>query len=175
MAALIRLAAAVTLVSGLSLLTACTAGPGDIRVMSVTDVNFKDQTQFEWAVLPPLPSKIISRIDFTTSTDLLALAKKKDFNVDFIVGPCTKDGVKDNGGSLGGVYWGKTHIYFGTKSAPGYAEAIAKGPPYTYQAYAERLQLDAAHSPMCFTLVGGAMPVGKLRSNVAVIPPGSIH
>jgi len=164
----------MALISSLLLLTACTAGPRDIRVTSVTDVNLRDQTQFEWAAgPPPYRSKMISRIDFTTSTDLLAFAKQHDFNVSFVVGPCTKEGVKDNGEGLGAVYWGRTHIYFGTGDAPGYAEAMAKGPPYTYQAYASRLQIGAGQAPLCFTLSGGAMMGGKLRSNVAVIPVGS--
>jgi hypothetical protein len=172
MCARFRSVAAVALISSLLLLTACTAGPRDIRVTSVTDVNLRDQTQFEWAAgPPPYRSKMISRIDFTTSTDLLAFAKEHDFNVSFVVGPCEKGEVKDNGAGLGAVYWGKTHIYFGTKDAPGYAEAIAKGPPFTYQAYAERLEVDAAHGPLCFALAGGAMFGGKLRSNVATIPP----
>ncbi|WP_154394711.1 hypothetical protein, partial [Burkholderia pseudomallei] len=58
----------------------------------MTQVDFKDQVQFEWAAPAPRPSKIISRINFTTSTDLLALAKKKDYNVTFVVGRCAKGG-----------------------------------------------------------------------------------
>jgi hypothetical protein len=156
-------------------LTACSSsfggGPRDIRVSSVTEVDLKDQSQFEWAAPAPRSSKLISRIDFTTSTDLLALAKKKDYNVTFVVGQCTKDGVKDNGTSLGGVYWGKGRIYSDAKAPPGYAEAVAKGPPFTYQAYASQLHTHAAQTPMCFTLTGGSMLGNKLRSNVVPLPP----
>ncbi|MDY7815183.1 hypothetical protein U0F71_05545 [Burkholderia pseudomallei] len=136
----------------------------------MTQVDFKDQVQFEWAAPAPRPSKIISRINFTTSTDLLALAKKKDYNVTFVVGRCAKGGVKDNGAGLGGVYWGQARIYSDAKYPPGYAEAIAKGPPFTYQAYVTRLQLASSQGPMCLTLAGGNMLGGKLRSNDAVIP-----
>lgn len=49
--------------------------------------------------------------------------------------------VKDNGAGLGGVYWGEARIYSDAKYPPGYAEAMANGPPFTYQAYVTRLRL----------------------------------
>jgi hypothetical protein len=57
-------------------LSACSfgLGPSDIRVTSVTEVDFKDQSQFEPVVSSPRPSKLIQRIDFTTNTELLAVS-----------------------------------------------------------------------------------------------------
>jgi hypothetical protein len=91
-----------------------------------------------------------------------------------MVGPCVRGRVKDNGEGMGAVYWDKTHIYFGTKDAPGYAQAIAKGPPFKYQAYASRLEPRAGKSPVCFTLTGGAMVGRRLRSNVTLVPLGKL-
>jgi hypothetical protein len=82
--------------------------------------------------------------------------------------------VQADGVSLG-VDWGKVRIYSAAKEPPGYRDALAKGPPFSYQAYASQLRLDAAQGPICFTLAGGNMLGGKLRSNVAVISPESIH
>ncbi|WP_158752699.1 hypothetical protein [Dyella sp. S184] len=169
-----KLAATMALLAWSVSLTACAAmfssGPKDIRVTSVTNVDYKDQAQFDWVSPAPRPSLIISRIDFTTDTDLLALAKKKDYNVTFAVGPCSKDGVKDNGTGLGGVYWGHVRIYSDTKDDPGYAAAAAKGPPFTYQAYIRKPQSNDAQGALCFTLAGGSMLGGKLRSNDAILP-----
>jgi len=171
-----RLATA-TIATCLVSLTACSlpfgGGPRDIRVTSVSDVDYKDQTQIDFVDHPPHPSKIISRIDFTTNTDLLALSAAKDYNVTFAVGPCTKTGVQDSVGHYGGIYWGKLLIYDTTKAPPDYVAAIAKGPPFTYQAYVDRLTANVAQGPLCFTLTGGNMLGGKLRSNDAVIPIGS--
>ncbi|ULU25279.1 hypothetical protein [Dyella terrae] len=167
-----KLVAVAAIISGAMSLAACTQGPRDIRVVSVTDVDFKNESQLEWNdYLKPRPSIAISRIDFSTSTDLLALARKHEYNIDFVVGPCSKDGVKKSVGPYGGVYWGKGQIYFGTRDAevPGYAEAVAKGPTVTYQVYVEKLP-SRPQEPLCFTLEGGNMLGGKLRSNVAVIP-----
>lgn len=152
-------------------LAACDARLKDIRVVSVTEVNFKDEAQLDWASAAPRPSIMISRIEFTTSTDLLALARKHEYNVDFAVGPCGRHEVKQSVGPYGGVYWGKGLIYFGTKNTevPGYTSAAAKGPPFTYQVYVEKLPSQSAQA-LCFTLEGGNMLGGKLRSNVAVIP-----
>jgi len=151
----------------------CIRGPRDIRVVSVTEVDFKDETQLEWFDLKPRPSILISRIDFSTDKDLLDLARKHRYNVSFMVGLCSKDGVKDAIGPYGGVYWGKVPIDYGVrnKAVSGYAEAVAKGPPFTYQVYVKKLPLDPS-DPMCFTLTGGAMFGGLLRSNYAVIPIG---
>jgi hypothetical protein len=167
-------AAAVTGAASCLLLAACTNGPKDIRITSVSAVDFKDQPQLDYVGQRPRPSIPLSRIDFSTSTDLLALAKEHGYNVSFVIGPCSKDGVVDSGVGLGNVYWGKARIYSDTRESelPGYAEAIAKGPPFTYQAYAKRLTLDPT-KPLCFTLAGGAMwGGGKLRSNDAVISGG---
>lgn len=170
----IKLAATVVVVSWSISLAACAAmfdsGPKDIHVTSVTDVDDKDQTQFDDVSPPPRPSLIISRIDFTTNTDLLALAKKRDYNVTFAVGPCSKNGVKDDGTSYGGVYWGQLRIYSDTKDDRGYAAAVAKGPPFTYQAYIKRKQPSDVQGARCFTLAGGSMLGGKLRSNDAILP-----
>ena len=141
----------------------------DVRVTSVREVDFRDQAQFDFSGKGTLPSRIISQIEFTTDTDLLVLAKKKNYNVSFVVGSCERGGVKDNGKGLGGVYWSKVKIYFGTKDIPGYAEASAKGPPFTYQVYTEKLPLTSTGS-LCLTLAGGSMTGSKLRSNSAVIP-----
>jgi len=169
-----RLAMAVVIVSWSISLAGCAAmfdsGPKDIRVTSVTDVDYKDQPQLEWVSLKPRPSLIISRIDFATDTDLLALAKKRDYNVTFAVGPCSKNSVKDDGTSYSGVYWGQLPIYSDTKDDPGYAAAVAKGPPFTYQAYIKRTQPNDAQGARCFTLAGGNMIGGRLRSNDAPIP-----
>ena len=156
------------------LLGACTYGPKDIRITSVSVVDFKDQPQIDYVDQGSRPSIALSRIDFSTNTDLLALARRHGYNVTFAIGPCSKDGVVDNGAGMGYVYWGKAHIYSDTRESDlsGYAEAIAKGPPYTYQAYAKKLTSDPA-KPLCFTLRGGAMwGAGKLRSNDAEIPAG---
>lgn len=152
-------------------LAACSTKIKDIRVVSVKDADFKDEVQLRWAYLTPRPSIAISRIDFSTRTDLLALARKHQYNVVFVVGPCSKDGVKQSVGPYGGVFWGKGHIYFGTRDSevPGYAGAVAKGPPFTYQVYVEKLPTSPP-GPLCFTLAGGAMFGGLLRSNDAVIP-----
>lgn len=155
-------------------LTGCTRGPKDIRVVSVTDVDFKDETQLDWFYLKTRPSIPISRVDFSTSKDLLGLARKYGYNVSFMIGLCSKDGVKETIGRYGGVYWGKAYINYWVKDEdlPGYAEAVAKGPPFTYQVYVERLPPNPP-GPMCFTLTGGAMFDGLLRSNAAVIPIGA--
>jgi hypothetical protein len=141
----------------------------DVRITAVRDVDFRGQTQFDLSGKEKLPSRIISQIEFTTDTDLLVLAKKKNYNVSFVVGPCEKEGVKDNGKGIGGVYWNKVKIYFGTKDIPGYAEASAKGTPFTYQVYTEKLPLNSSSS-LCLTLAGGSMTGKKLHSNNAVIP-----
>jgi predicted small secreted protein len=169
-----KLVALIAVVACSVSLTACAAmfssGPRDIRVTSVTDVDYKDQSQFDWVTPPPRPSLTLSRIDFTTNTDLLALAKKNDYNVTFAVGACSKDGVKDNGTGLGSVYWGQLRIYSGTKDDPGYAAAVAKGPPFTYQAYIKKTPSSGTAGALCFTLAGGSMLGGKLRSNDATLP-----
>ncbi len=171
--------ATVAITACLLSLTACSlpfgGGPRDIRVTSVTDVDYKDQTQIDFVEHPPHPSKIISRIDFTTSTDLLALSIRKDYNVDFAVGLCSKDGAKDSVGHVGQVYWSKLLIDPSTKATPDYIAAIAKGPPFTYQVYITRLQVNAAQGALCFALAGGNMLGGKLRSNDAPIPSASTH
>lgn len=148
-----------------------TGGPNDIQVVSVSEVNFKDQAQLAYASQKPRPSMIISRIDFSTKTDLLALAKKYEYNVGFAIGPCSKDGVVDNGKGYGYVYWGKAVIYSDTRDqdVPGYAEAVAKKQPLTYQVYAEKFPSNT-RGPLCLTLRGGNMVGRKLRSNDAVIP-----
>ncbi|MEY2116694.1 MULTISPECIES: hypothetical protein [Rhodanobacter] len=156
-------------------MAACTTwpfsdGPKDVRVTSVTGVDFKDQPQLKWVSLKPRPSKIILRIEFTTDTDLLALAKKKDYNVSFALGPCSKEGVKDMGVGYGYVYWNTLRIYSDAKETSDYATAIAKGPPYSYQVFATPWQPGTVQGPMCFTLAGGNMIGGKLRSNDAMIP-----
>lgn len=156
-------------------MTACEAwpfsnGPQDVQVTSVTDVDFKDQSQLEWVSLKPRPSKIIYRIEFTTSTDLLALAKKKNYNVSFALGPCNANGVKDIGLGYGYVYWNKLRIYSDAKETPGYSAEAGKGVPFTYQVFATKWQPSATQGAMCLTLAGGNMLGGRLRSNVAVIP-----
>jgi hypothetical protein len=167
-------AATVALVSCSIALAACagifSSGPKDVRVTSVTNVDYKDQSQFDWVTPGLRPSMTISRIDFTTDTDLLALAKNKDYNVSSVVGPCSKDGVKDNQMGLGTVYWGQVRIYSGTKDDHGYAAAVAKGPPFTYQAYMKKALSRGAAGALCFTLAGGNMLGGKLRSNDALLP-----
>lgn len=152
-------------------LAACDTKIKDVRVISVSDADFKNEEQLSWISIKPRPSIAISRIDLSTGTDLLALARKHQYNVSFDVGPCSKDGVKKGFGPYGGVYWGKGEIYFGTKDAqvPGYAEAVAKGPPFVYQVYVKKLPSNPA-VPICFTFMGGNMAGGKLRSNDAVIP-----
>jgi hypothetical protein len=68
----------VAIVSCLLSLAGCVSvwpvisGPHDIRVTSVTDVDFKDQPQLDWVGLQPRPSIILTRIEFTTNADLLA-------------------------------------------------------------------------------------------------------
>lgn len=148
-----------------------TNGPGDIHINSVTDVDFNNEPQLEWLSVKLRPSIIVSRIDFSTNSDLLALARKYDYNVSFAVGACSQDGVRERIGPYGGVFWGKGRVYSQTKDSevPGYADAVAKGPPFTYQVYVEKLPSNPS-SPLCFTLEGGNMLGGKLRSNVAVIP-----
>lgn len=166
---------AIAVTACLTSMAACavwpfSSGPKDIRVTSITEVDFKDQPQLEWVSQKPRPSKRIYRIEFTTSTDLLALAKKKDYNVSFALGPCSTDGVKDIGLGYGYVYWNNLRIYSEAKETTGYSAAIAKGPPFTYQAFATKWQPDAEQGSMCFALAGGNMLGGRLRSNVAVIP-----
>jgi hypothetical protein len=158
-------------------LTACSlpfgGGPRDIRVTSVTDVDYKEQTQIDYVERPPHPSIIISRIDFTTSKDLLALAISKDYNVVYDLGPCRKNGVTDNvGHHIGELYWNKLLIEPSSKATSDYSTAIAMGPPFTYQVYVDRLRPNGAHGPLCFALAGGNMLGFRLRSNVAVIPLG---
>lgn len=175
-----KILAAFTIVTCSLSLAACSlpfgGGPRDIRVVSVTNVDYKDQTQMDFVEHPPHPSKIISRIDFTTNTDLLALSAAKDYNVIFKVGPCTKTGVQESSvGHYAKIYWGKLMIYDSAKAPPDYEVAIAKGPPFTYQAYVERLTANVAQGPLCFTLAGGNMLGFALRSNVAVIPLGPTH
>lgn len=168
-----KLVAVAALMSGAMSLVACTRGPRDIRVLSVTDVDFEAEPQLEWNDVKPRPSIILSRIDFSTSTDLLALARRHAYNVDFVVGMCAKARVKKSVGPYGGVYWGRGEIYFGTKDKNilGYADAITKGPPFIYHVYVQKLPANSV-DPMCFTLSGGNMMGGKLRSNDAVIPIG---
>lgn len=169
------LIATITIAFCLAPMAACAAwpfsnGPQDIQVTSVTDVDFKDQPQLDWVSLKPRPSKIIYRIEFTTSTDLLALAKKKDYNVSFALGPCNANGVKDIGLGYGYVYSNKLRIYSDAKETPDYSAEVAKGPPFTYQVFATKWPSQATQGTMCFTLAGGNMLGGRLRSNVAVIP-----
>ena len=165
----VKFVLAIIVLSALALAWPFSNGPKDIRVTSVTDVD-KDEPQFYLVSPDPRPSFIVSRIEFTTNTDLLVLAKKHEYNVSFAVGYCSMDGVKDNGMSLGSVYWGRLRIYFGTKDDAGYAAAVAKGPPFTYQAYMKKTLSNDAPVALCFTLAGGNMLGGKLRSNVATIP-----
>jgi hypothetical protein len=166
---------AIAITASLASMAACavwpfSSGPKDIRVLSVTEVNFKDQPQLEWVSQKPRPSKAIYRIEFTTNTDLLALAKKKDYNVSFALGPCNANGVKDIGLGYGYVYWNSLRIYSDAKETPEYSAAIAKGPPFTYQVFATKWQPGAAQGSMCITLTGGNMLGGRLRSNDALIP-----
>lgn len=172
----LRASAVLTFAGCLVSLAACswplgTNGPSDVRVTFVSDVDFKSEMQLQWISTKPRPSILISRIDFTTATDLLALARKYDYNVWFAIGPCSKNGVKQSVGPYGGVFWRKSRIYSETKDVeiPGYSEMVSKGPPFTYQVYVERLPANPP-TPMCFTLSGGNMLGGKLRSNDAVIP-----
>jgi hypothetical protein len=144
------------------------SGPNDIRVTSVTNVDFKDQIQLDWTDLKPRPSLPLSRIDFMTNTDLLALARKNDYNITFSFGSCSDGGVKDNGTGLGYVFWNKTHIYSDAEGGPDYDKAVSKGPPFTYQAYVKRIQPGV--TPMCLPLSGGNMMGGKVKSNIAVVP-----
>jgi len=148
-----------------------TTGPKDLRVVSVSDVDFKDQPQLDDVSQRPRPSMPLSRIDFSTNTDLLALAKEHQYNVTFAIGPCSKDGIVDNGTGFGYVYWGAVTINAYTKEAPGYAEAVSKGPPFTYQVYAKRLPANRP-APVCIALRGGNMLGGVLRSNDAEVPAG---
>lgn len=166
-----QLLAIIGLASLMVSLSACAEGPRDLRVTSVSDANFQSETELEWISQNPRPSITISKIEFSTNTDLLALARKHDYNVSFAVGPCSKDGVKQSVGPYGGVLWGNGRIYSGTKDSevPGYAEAMAKGPPYTYQVFVEKLPANPP-APLCLTLMGGGMTGGKLRSNDAIIP-----
>lgn len=166
-----------TLTTGFTLvsMTACAGslfsnGPQDIKVISVSDVDFKDQPQLEWVSSKPRPSKIIYRIEFTTNTDLLALAKKKDYNFSFALGPCSANGVKDIGLGYGYVYSNKLRIYSDAKESPDYSAQVAKGPPFTYQVFATKWPASAQQGSMCLTLAGGNMLGGKLESNAAVIP-----
>jgi len=115
---------------------------------------------------------MLTRIDFTTTTDLLALAKKHEYNVDYAVGPCSKDSVVNSVEHYGGVYWGSLHLTPYVKDAPGYAEAVAKGGKMSYQVYV--LVPDKnANVAMCLTLAGGNMAGGKLRSNIAPLQANS--
>jgi hypothetical protein len=153
-------------------LTACatwpfSSGPKDIRVMSVTKVN---QAQLNLGDSAPLPSKIILRIEFTTDTDLLALAKKNEYNIDFDLGPCSKNGVEDMGVGYGYVYWNNLHVYSGAKATREYESTMAKGPPFAYQIYASQWQQTVGQAPMCFMLGGGNMVGGRLKSNVVRLP-----
>lgn len=155
-------------------LAACGTKLRDIRVVSVKEVDFKEEAQLKWSGLKPRPSILISRIDFSTSRNLLHLARKYRYNVSFMAGLCGKEGVKESVRPYSGVYWGKLRIRYRVedKELLGYAEAMAKGPPFTYHVYVERLPPNPP-GPMCFTLAGGAMFGGSLRSNDAVIPTGS--
>lgn len=169
------LIAAITMASCLASMTAgavwpFSSGPQDIQVTSVTDVDLKDQPQLEWVSLKPRPSKIIYRIEFTTNMDLLALAKKNDYNISFALGPCGAGGVKDIGLGYGYVYWNKLRIYSDAKVTPDYSAEVAKGPPFTYQVFATKWRPSSIKGSMCFTLAGGSMLGERLRSNVAVIP-----
>lgn len=137
---------------------------------SVTDVDFEDQPQLDWVSLKPRPSKLITRIEFTTNTDLLALAKKKDYNVALRLDPCSGDGVKDSGLGYGYVYWNTLRIYSDAKETSDYSAAVAKGPPFRYQVFATKWSPSTVQGSMCFTLAGGNMLGGTLRSNVAVMP-----
>lgn len=156
-------------------LSACSfpfgGGPRDVRVTSVSDVNYKDQSQIDFVERPPHPSKIISRVDFTTNTDLLALAISKEYNVVYDLGPCSKGSVTDSvGHHIGQLYWNKQLINFNAKPSSEYSAAITKGPPFTYQVYVDRLTPNDTPGPLCFALAGGNMIGGRLRSNVAVVP-----
>lgn len=165
----IRLAAAAALF--LVALTACitwpfSSGPEDIRVISVTQVDLANQDQLRLGDPRPLPSKAMFRIEFQTHTDLLDLAKRKDYNVSFKLGLCTKDGVKDIGVGAGYVFWNKQEINWSTAATNDYVAAVAKGPPYSYQVYASPWKQIAESKAICFTLAGGNMAGGRLRSNV---------
>ena len=166
----------VAIVSCLLSLAGCASvwpvisGPHDIRVTSVTDVDFKDQPQLDWAGLQPRPSIILTRIEFTTNADLLALAKKRDYNVSYVFGPCIKHAVQDSGLGGGYVYSGKMILLPDTKETPEYAKAVAKGPPFSYQVYTSKVHSNVADIPMCLTLVGGNMMGGRIRSNFTAVP-----
>jgi hypothetical protein len=147
-----------------------TSGPKDLKVISVTDVNFKDEPQLQWTDLKPRPSIIISRIDFSTRMDLLTLARRKEYNVVFDVGLCSNAGVQNPVGPYGGVYVGELRINPSTKETPDYAAVMAKGPPFIYQVYVEKI--NSSQGNLCFALAGGNMLGGRLVSNVATIPPG---
>lgn len=83
----------------------------------------------------------------------------------------TLHGVADNvGHHVGQLYWNKQLVNFDAKASPAYAAAIAKGPPFTYQVYVDRLTPNDTQGPLCFALSGGNMLGGRLRSNVAVVP-----
>lgn len=141
----------------------------DIRVVAAIHVDLKDQSQIEWVDSSPRPSRILTRIDFTTATDLLAFARKHEYNVNYAVGPCSKGGVTDAVDHYSGVYWGSTQITPYAKDIPGYATSVSKGGLMVYQAYV-LIPSNYAGKQMCLALAGGNMAGGKLRSNVAVIP-----
>jgi hypothetical protein len=167
--------AAIVITACLASMAACavwpfSSGPKDVRVTSIAEVDFKDQPQLEWVSQKPRPSKRIYRIEFTTSTDLLALAKNKDYNVSFALGPCSTNGVKDVGLGYGYVFWNHLRIYSDAKETPDYLAAVAKGPPFAYQVFATKWQSGAGRGSMCLTLAGGNMLGGRLRSNDAEIP-----
>ncbi|RUL78223.1 hypothetical protein [Dyella choica] len=154
-------------------LSACAwpfSGPvKDIRVVTLTHVDLKDQPQIEWMSNAPRPSRILTRIDFTTATDLLALARRKEFNVTYAVGACNKRGVVNSVDTYGGVFWDGATITPYVKDIPGYAAAVAKGGLMTYHVYV-LIPATEAGKQLCFTLAGGNMLGGHLRSNAAVMP-----
>jgi hypothetical protein len=145
-------------------------GPHDIRVTSVTHVNLKNEPALQWISPQSPPSILLTRVEFTTNTNLLALANKRDYNVSYVFGPCTKGGVQDTGLGGGYVYSGKLLIIPSTTKPPGYAEEVAKHPPFSYQVFARKIPPNMADVPMCLTLSGGNMMGGRIRSNVAVVP-----
>jgi hypothetical protein len=146
------------------------SGPKDIRVTSVRDVDFKDQPQLDWNSPKPRPSIVLTRIEFTTNTDLLAFSNEKDYNIGYIFGPCTKGGVKDSGLGGGYVYAGNVIILPAAKQTPEYAREVVKGPPFTYQVYAMKAPSGVTAVPMCLTLSGGSMLGGRVKSNVVEVP-----